>query len=95
MPSNAEYRNLYAELQALERFDWIIGDLDVESATADDYIDPDRILVATHAAHAAEIEGLKAEIAPDGDASRVNFLVLDGELWARTAMGREARRAVP
>lgn len=77
MPSNKKLAELYALPQG---FDWIVED-------------PARIVDDTHAAYAAEIEALKAEIAPDGDASRVSLLLIEGASWARTAIGREASRA--
>lgn len=74
-----------AELYALPGgFDWII----------EDFSDMGRVLDDTHAAYLEHIEALKSEISPDGDPRRVNFHVLDGELWAHTALGREACRAV-
>ena len=80
MPRNKKIADLYA---LRDGFEWIV----------EDPANLERIVDDTHAAYAAEIEALKAEIAPDGDASRVSLLVLDGELWARTAIGREPGRA--
>lgn len=74
----------FAELAAIEDFDWIVED-DAE----------ERILADTHAAYAGEIAALRAEYALGVDPERVGFeFGTDGSLWVRTDLRSAARSSI-